>query len=60
MASVKEYLSNVLADRDSFLWALTLVGICVLVGMHRVEPKLLEYMVMAIVGRASVGKTGSK
>lgn len=56
MASIKEYLESLATDRDTILWALTLVGVCVLVGLGKVKPEVLEYMMMAIVGRASVGK----
>lgn len=60
MASVKEYLSAVAEDRDTVLWGLTLVGLCVLVGLGKVKQEMLEYMMMAIVGRASQGKRNAE
>lgn len=51
-----EALRKMLADNDTVLWGVTFIGVCVLVGLGKVKPETVEYMMMAIVGRASLGK----
>lgn len=51
-----ETLRKILADNDTALWGVTFVGVCVLVGLGKIKPETVEYMMMAIVGRASLGK----
>jgi hypothetical protein len=48
-------LKDFLANNDAALWALAFVGVCVLVGLGKMEAKTVELMVMAIVGRAGAG-----
>jgi hypothetical protein len=38
------------------LWAVAFTGVVVLVALGRVKPETLEFMLFALVGRASVGK----
>lgn len=38
------------------LWAVAFVGVCALVGLGKVKPETLEYMLFALVGRATYSK----
>lgn len=49
-------LKKLLQDNDTVLWAMTFVGVCVLVGMGKLESEAVKYMMMAIVGRAAAGR----
>ncbi len=41
------------------LWALAFVGVCVLVGLGKVKPETLEYVLFALIGFAA-SKKGQK
>lgn len=38
---------------DSVLWAITFVGICILVGLGKLKPETVEYMMFALLGKAA-------
>lgn len=38
------------------LWALAFVGVCVLVGLGKVKPETLEYVLFALLGFAASRK----
>jgi hypothetical protein len=35
------------------LWALAFVGVCILVGLEKVKPETLEYVLFALLGFAA-------
>lgn len=51
MADLRKYASTDLAQ--SALWAVAFVGVAALVGLGKVKPETLEYMLFALVGRAA-------
>lgn len=54
---VSEMLQKFLDDskdvRVYALWALAFVGVCLLVGLEKVKPETLEYVLFALFGFAS-------
>ncbi len=52
--AVSETVKGVL--KDDALWAVAFIGVCVLVGMGKLKPETVEYMLFAVVGRAAAGK----
>jgi hypothetical protein len=53
--SLKSKITATLEDEDSLLWAVAFVGVCVLVGLGKVKPETLEYLLFAVIGRSSKG-----
>lgn len=45
-----------LASHDSVLWAVAFTGVCVLVGLGKIKPETVEYLLFALVGRAATTK----
>ncbi len=41
------------------LWAVAFVGVCTLVGLGKLKPETVEYMLFALVGRAAYVKGSS-
>lgn len=38
-------------EEDSLLWAVSFVGVCVLVGLGKLKPETVELMLFAVIGR---------
>jgi len=55
-----EAIKRFVQDNDAVLWAVTFVGVCVLVGLGKVKPETIEYMMMAIVGRVASTRKASE
>ncbi len=48
---VKEVLSD---DRAQYaMWAVAFTGVCVLVGLGKLKPETVEYLLFALLGKAS-------
>ncbi len=45
-------LTEIATSKDTILWAVGFVGVCVLVGMGRLDQEVLKYMVFALAGKA--------
>lgn len=58
--SAADTFKRIVSDNDTVLWAVTFAGVCVLVGLGKMDSKTVEYMMMAIVGRASLGRKPSE
>lgn len=43
---------------DSVLWAITFTGICILVGLGKLKPETVEYMMFALLGKAASSGSG--
>ncbi len=52
---VKEVLSD---DRAQYaMWAVAFTGVCVLVGLGKLKPETVEYLLFALLGKASTKST---
>lgn len=49
-------LKQLVADHDAILWGLAFTGVCVLVALGKLKPETIEYMLFALVGKASTKK----
>lgn len=58
--AVVEKIKGVLNDDSVILWVVGFTGVCVLVGLGKLEPKAVEMFIMAIVGRAATSKKGAE
>lgn len=46
-----------LKDPKVLLWAVAFVGVTVLVGLGKLKPETIEYLLFALLGQASVPKS---
>lgn len=47
--------------RKDGLWAVAFIGICVMVGLGKLKPETIEFMLFALLGKQSErGKTDEK
>lgn len=44
--------------RQGGMWVVAFVGVCVLVGLGKIKPEVIEYLLFALVGRTASGKKG--
>ncbi len=51
MADIKKLIGS----QEVLLWALAFIAVSVLVGLNKLKPETLEFMLFALVGRASNG-----
>lgn len=58
MSDTLERLQKIkrLAEPDAVLWAMSFVGVCVLIGLDKIKPETLEYLLFAMVGRTVAKK----
>ncbi len=57
MASVRELLTD---ERLHYImWGVAFAGVCVLVGLGKLKPETVEYLLFALLGKASA-KDGPK
>jgi hypothetical protein len=54
MESLKKLVSS--ENGQNVLWALAFTGVTVLVALGKVKPETMEYMLFALVGKASGSK----
>jgi hypothetical protein len=43
-----------IASGNDYLWAIAFVGVAVLVGLEKIKPETLEYLLFALAGKASL------
>lgn len=43
-----------LKDQKVILWAVAFVGVSVLVGLGKLKPEVIEYLLFALLGQASI------
>lgn len=50
-----ERIKNVLSEgvRKDGLWAVAFIGICVMVGLGKLKPETIEFMLFALLGKQS-------
>ncbi len=48
-------LKKLIGSQEVLLWALAFTAVSVLVGLGKLKPETLEFMLFALVGRASNG-----
>ena len=48
-----------LGEKDALLWCVAFVGVCILVGLGKVKPETLEYLLFAIGGAVAAQKSES-
>lgn len=54
LVEIKERL-----DKEVLLWVIAFVGTCVLVGLNKLDPKMVEMFLFALVGRAASSRKTS-
>jgi hypothetical protein len=52
MNSIKEYITDEV--RQGGMWVVAFIGVCVLVGLGKLKPEAIEYLLFALVGRSAV------
>lgn len=52
---MKEQLAK-LKDPQVVLWAVAFVGVCILVGLGKLKPETIEYLLFALLGKVSSSK----
>lgn len=55
---LKDYLSEEM--RQGGMWVVAFVGVTILVGMGKLKPETIEYMLFALVGQAAVRRSQPK
>ncbi len=48
-------LKKLIGSQEVLLWALAFTAVSVLVGLGKLKPETLEFMLFALCGRASTG-----
>lgn len=43
--------------RKGGMWVVAFIGVCVLVGMGKLKPEVIEYLLFALMGQAAVFKS---
>lgn len=51
MESLKKYAEDELVQAG--LWVAGFIGVCVLVGLGKLKPETVEYMLFALIGRTA-------
>lgn len=51
-----ESVKKAIADDKNIMWAIAFVGVCVLVGLGKIKPETIEYLLFALLGARSTRK----
>lgn len=43
--------------RKGGMWVVAFVGVCILVGLGKLKPETIEYLLFALIGQAAVFKS---
>ena len=52
---IRDYLTEEM--RQGGMWVVAFIGVTILVGMGKLKPETIEYMLFALVGQAAVRKS---
>lgn len=55
---LREYLTEEM--RQGGMWVVAFIGVTILVGMGKLKPETIEYMLFALVGQAAVRKSAPR